>query len=65
MGHLISELSATTPQMLRDGIRREGQTMNEGDRTFARRITMALVGFPLAIGTIFAGVKLYRSSSEG
>lgn len=63
MGHLISELSATTPQMLKDGIRIEGQTMNEGDRTYARRVTMGLVGFPVAVGTIFAGVKWYRSGS--
>lgn len=64
MGHLISELSATTPQMLKDGLRVEGQTMNEGDRTFARRITMGLVGFPIVLGTLAVGFKWVTSGNE-
>jgi len=63
LGHLISELSATTPQMLKDGIRTEGQTMNEGDRTYARRITMGLVGIPIAAGTALVGAKWFMARS--
>lgn len=49
MGHLISELSATTPQMVEDGLRVEGQTMIEEHRTFARRIAIVMVGLPCAL----------------
>lgn len=65
MGHLISELSATTPQMLKDGLRTEGHTMNEADRTFARRIAIALVGFPLAIGSVWVGYKWWGDWKKG
>lgn len=51
LGHLISELSATTPEMIKQGLRKEGQTMAEDQRTFARRITLGVMGVPVVIGT--------------
>lgn len=64
LGHLISELSETTPQMLKDGVRTEGQTMNEGDRTFARRVALGLIGFPVAVGMVWVGVKWLTSGAD-
>lgn len=46
IGHLVSELSSTTPEMLKRGQRVEGQTVSEEQRTFARRVAIALVGLP-------------------
>lgn len=55
LGHLISELSATTPEMIKQGLRKEGHTMAEDQRTFARRITIAVMGVPVVIGTGIVG----------
>ena len=49
MGHLISELSSTTPEMMRRGLRVEGQTMSEEQSTFARRVAITMVGLPCAL----------------
>ena len=63
LGHLISELSATTPEMLRVGLRREGHTMNEEHRTLARKIAIGIVGLPLAFGSVVVGgVWLWREN---
>ena len=52
-GLFHSELSATRPGM--EGIRQEGQTMSEEDRTHARSIAKWVVGIPFAVGgTILA-----------
>ena len=55
LGHLISELSATTPEMLKAGLRREGHTMNEEHRTLARKVAIGIVGLPLAFGSVVVG----------
>ncbi|KAM0802714.1 hypothetical protein BDR22DRAFT_819394 [Usnea florida] len=55
LGHLISELSATTPEMLKAGSRREGHTMNEEHRTLARKVAIGIVGLPLAFGSVVVG----------
>ena len=61
LGHLLSELSPTTPEMLRSGQRREGHTMNEEHRTLARKVTVGIIGLPLAFGSlIIGGVWLWR-----
>lgn len=41
--------------MLKDGLRQEGQTMNEEHRTLAKRVTIGLVGLPLAFGSMVVG----------
>ena len=61
LGHLISELTATTPEMLKAGSRREGHTMNEEHRTLARKVAIGIVGLPLAFGSVVVGgVWLWR-----
>ncbi len=55
LGHLFSELSATTPQMLRDGVRVKGETMEEEHRTKARRVTLGLMGLPVGVGVAWVG----------
>lgn len=55
LGHLISELSATTPEMIKQGLRQEGHTMEEGQRTFARKVTIGVMGVPVIIGTAIVG----------
>ncbi|KAK4939490.1 hypothetical protein LTR28_009348 [Elasticomyces elasticus] len=55
LGHLISELSATRPGM--EHLRKEGETIAEEDRTSARHIALALMGVPVAIGTVVVGVR--------
>ena len=61
LGHLISELSATTPEMLKAGLRREGHTMNEEHRTLARKVAIGIVGLPLVFGSVVVGgVWLWR-----
>ena len=55
LGHLISELTATTPEMLKAGLRREGHTMNEEHRTLARQVAIGIVGLPLAFGSVVVG----------
>lgn len=55
LGHLLSELSPTTPEMLAAGLRQEGQTMNEEHRTLARKVTIGIVGLPLAFGSLVVG----------
>ena len=65
LGHLISELSATTPEMLKAGLRREGHTMNEEHRTLARKVAIGIVGLPLAFGgVVVGGVWLWREDHE-
>ena len=65
LGHLISELSATTPEMLKAGLRREGHTMNEEHRTLARKVAIGIVGLPLAFGSVVVGgVWLWREDHE-
>ena len=56
LGHLITELSATTPDMLREGVRKEGQTISEEHRTLARNVAIGIVGLPLAVGGVVVGV---------
>lgn len=55
LGHLLTELSATTPEMLKAGLRREGHTMNEEHRTLARKVTTVVLGLPLAFGSVVVG----------
>ncbi len=55
LGHLFSELSATTPQMLRDGVRVKGETMEEEHRTQARRVALVLMGLPVGVGVVWVG----------
>lgn len=65
LGHLITELSATTPDMLREGVRKEGHTMNEEHRTLARRVAIGTVGLPLALGSVVVGaVWLWPGDAE-
>lgn len=65
LGHLLSELSATTPEMLKEGLREEGHSMNEEHRTLARKVTIGIVGLPLAFGSIVVGgVWLWREDDE-
>ena len=64
LGHLISELSATTPEMLKGGSRREGHTMNEEHRTIARKVAIGIVGLPLAFGSaVVGGAWLWREDN--
>lgn len=65
-GHLVSSLSATTPQMIADGSRREGHTMEESQRTFARRVTLGLVGVPVvfAVGVVLWDVSGWGEEEE-
>ena len=53
VGHLISEISGTKPGM--EGLRPEGQTMSEEQRTFARRVVTWIMGVPIVLGTAFVG----------
>jgi len=41
--------------MIKQGIRKEGHTMAEDQRTFARRITLGVMGVPVVIGTGIVG----------
>lgn len=59
-GHLVSSLSATTPQMIVEGVRTPGQTMDEEQRTYARRVVLALLGTPFTLGTGILGWKWMR-----
>ena len=43
------------PRILKDGLRVEGQTMSEADRTFARRVAPGLVGVPFSAGGLLVG----------
>ncbi|KAL2043982.1 hypothetical protein N7G274_003502 [Stereocaulon virgatum] len=64
-GHLLTELSATTPEMLKAGLRQEGQTMSEEHRTLARKVTIGVVGLPLAFGSIVVGgMWLWRMDDQ-
>ena len=66
LGHLISELSPTTPGMLKEGLRKEGHTMSEEHRTIARKVAIGIVGLPLAIGSIVVSIAwLWHSETEG
>lgn len=58
LGCLISELSATTPQMLLQGMRIEGNTMAEEQRTFARKVAIGLLGLPIVLGSVLVGTNL-------
>lgn len=65
LGHLLTELSATTPDMLKEGLREEGHTLNEEHRTLARKVAIGIVGLPLAFGSIIVGIVwLWRSEKE-
>lgn len=65
LGHLITELSATTPDMLRERVRKEGQTISEEHRTLARNVAIGIVGLPLAVGGVLVGVGwLWPSDAE-
>ena len=57
-GHLISEISSTKDGM--ESQRQEGQTMNEEQRTFARRVVFWIMGIPVAVGTGFVGTMYLR-----
>lgn len=65
LGHLLTELSPTTPEMLKAGLRVEGHTMNEEHRTLARKVTMGILGLPLALGSLtVVGAWLWPSASD-
>jgi len=57
LGHLISELSATTPEMIKQGLRKEGETVAEADRTRIRRLAFTMGAIPM----IVAGAYLVSS----
>ena len=61
IGYLITELSTTTPQMLGDGLRVEGQTIDEADRKMIRRLAYGTVG----IGAIFAAICIGAGTRRG
>ncbi len=53
IGHLITELSTTTPQMLKEGLRIKGHMIEEGDRRAIRRLAYGTVAFgALFVGTV-------------
>lgn len=54
------ELSATTPEMLKHGTRVEGETMDEEQRTLARRVVLGLAGVFGGIGALGAGIVAWR-----
>lgn len=49
LGHLLTELSATTPEMVKQGLRKEGETVPEADRTRIRRIAFAMGAIPMVV----------------
>lgn len=49
LGHLISELSATTPEMIKQGLRKEGETVAEADRTRIRRLAFTMGAIPMIV----------------
>ncbi|KAF1344695.1 hypothetical protein BDV97DRAFT_373066 [Delphinella strobiligena] len=63
VGHLIAEISSSKPGM--EGLRPEGQTMNEEQRTFARRVVTWLMGVPVVIGTVLVGSQWISKGDEG
>lgn len=63
VGHLIAEISSSKPGM--EGLRPEGQTMNEEQRTFARRVVTWLMGVPVVIGTVLVGSQWVMKADEG
>lgn len=63
VGHLIAEISSSKPGM--EGLRPEGQTMNEEQRTFARRVVTWLMGVPVVIGTVLVGSQWIKKGNEG
>lgn len=62
MGHLISELGATRAGM--EGLRKEGETMSEEQRTFARKVAKWVLGVPLLFGTTVVGGRYFFGVSE-
>jgi len=60
--HLISELSATKPGM--KAIRQAGKTMDESQRTHARKVTTWVMGLPVLLGSVVVGVQLWRIYGE-
>lgn len=65
LGHLLTELSPTTPEMLKAGLRAEGHTMNVEHRTLARKVTLGILGLPLALGSLaVVAAWLWPSSSD-
>lgn len=53
LAHLVSELSATTPHMIKSGTRVEGQTTDEESRAKIRRTAKWLMGFPVAVSSLW------------
>lgn len=63
VGHLLSEISGSKPGM--EGLRPEGQTMSEEQRTFARRVVTWVMGVPLVLGTgLVGGQWIMKKRSE-
>ena len=60
LGHLITELSATRPGT--EGLRVEGQTMSEEQRTQARTVAKWIVGVPLAFGSSVVAVNWLKQT---
>ena len=52
LGYLISELTPTTPAMLRDGTRVPGEMMEEEHRTMARRVVLGFMAVPVGVGLL-------------
>lgn len=61
LGILLSELNATRPGM--EKLRREGHTMSEEHRTYARTVAKWIMGVPVAIGTLVVGVGWFTKPS--
>ena len=64
--HLVTSLSATTPQMIKDGARNPAEEMSERDRTFARRIVLGLCGIGglMGLGVFSMGVVSGNASGD-
>lgn len=62
LAHLVSELSATKPGM--ESLREAGKTMDESQRTHARKVTTWVMGLPVLLGSVIVGVQLWRISGE-
>lgn len=64
LGHLLTELSPTTPDMLQAGLRAQGHTMDEEHRTLARKVTIGILGLPLALGSLTVVTAWFWPSSS-